>query len=87
MFHDSDSARVPEGTADSTNSVASQRPMSKCGICGNSFALNESTFRPFCSQRCQQIDLGRWMNESYGLPWEDSSVPESDVGLVDDESE
>jgi len=21
--------------------------------------------RPFCSTRCQQIDLGRWLNEEY----------------------
>ncbi len=25
---------------------------------------------PFCSSRCQQIDLGRWFNESYGFPYE-----------------
>lgn len=23
---------------------------------------------PFCSQRCQLIDLGRWLGEGYGLP-------------------
>jgi endogenous inhibitor of DNA gyrase (YacG/DUF329 family) len=26
---------------------------------------------PFCSRRCQQIDLGRWFNEEIGLPVED----------------
>ena len=25
---------------------------------------------PFCSERCRQIDLGRWLDEGYGLPWE-----------------
>ncbi len=23
---------------------------------------------PFCSTRCKQIDLGRWLNEEYTLP-------------------
>lgn len=25
---------------------------------------------PFCSERCRQIDLGRWLGEEYGLPLE-----------------
>jgi endogenous inhibitor of DNA gyrase (YacG/DUF329 family) len=25
---------------------------------------------PFCSERCRQIDLGRWFSEEYGLPIE-----------------
>lgn len=25
---------------------------------------------PFCSERCQRIDLGRWLDERYGLPYE-----------------
>jgi endogenous inhibitor of DNA gyrase (YacG/DUF329 family) len=24
---------------------------------------------PFCSRRCQQIDLARWLNEEYSAPW------------------
>jgi len=23
---------------------------------------------PFCGRRCHQIDLGRWLNEEYGMP-------------------
>jgi len=23
---------------------------------------------PFCSERCRQIDLGRWLDEQYGFP-------------------
>jgi endogenous inhibitor of DNA gyrase (YacG/DUF329 family) len=23
---------------------------------------------PFCSDRCRLIDLGRWLDESYGVP-------------------
>ena len=38
---------------------------------------------PFCSVRCQQIDLGRWINEEIGLPvepdelWEDEEASHS----------
>ena len=28
-------------------------------------------YRPFCSRRCADIDLGRWLNESYRVPVED----------------
>ncbi len=33
---------------------------------------------PFCSRRCQQIDLGMWLNESYGLPHEGEGAPDYD---------
>jgi endogenous inhibitor of DNA gyrase (YacG/DUF329 family) len=25
---------------------------------------------PFCSRRCQELDLSNWLTESYGLPYE-----------------
>ena len=25
-------------------------------------------FRPFCSRRCADLDLGRWLNGSYSIP-------------------
>ena len=35
-----------------------------CPICQKSVPwTNESTFRPFCSKRCQLIDLGEWAAE------------------------
>ncbi len=24
--------------------------------------------RPFCSDRCRQVDLGRWLTEAYVIP-------------------
>lgn len=27
-------------------------------------------YRPFCSRRCADIDLGRWVTEGYSLPGE-----------------
>ncbi|MEO0387483.1 MAG: DNA gyrase inhibitor YacG [Pseudomonadota bacterium] len=37
----------------------------KCPICSKP---TEKPWRPFCSRRCADIDLGRWMNEAYVLP-------------------
>jgi hypothetical protein len=28
----------------------------------------QARFRPFCSARCADIDLGRWFTESYAVP-------------------
>ncbi len=32
---------------------------------------------PFCSERCRLTDLGRWLDERYGLPRETEENPES----------
>ena len=40
----------------------------RCPICKAEFAKSASDAPPFCSERCQLIDLGRWLGESYTLP-------------------
>ena len=37
----------------------------KCPICG---APAVEKFRPFCSKRCADIDLGRWLGGGYSIP-------------------
>ncbi len=37
----------------------------KCPICG---APSVAQNRPFCSQRCANVDLNRWLNGSYAIP-------------------
>ena len=27
----------------------------------------DEKFKPFCSKRCSDLDLGRWSNESYSI--------------------
>ena len=39
-----------------------------CPICGKQFDSDRTPTMPFCSIRCKQIDLGRWMDERYALP-------------------
>ena len=36
-----------------------------CPICKRA---SEEKFRPFCSKRCADVDLGRWFNEDYAVP-------------------
>jgi endogenous inhibitor of DNA gyrase (YacG/DUF329 family) len=37
-----------------------------CPTCGTPVAwVSENRYRPFCSERCRQIDLGAWANEEY----------------------
>ena len=36
-----------------------------CPICGKEAA---DKYRPFCSRRCSDVDLGRWLTGSYVVP-------------------
>jgi hypothetical protein len=40
--------------------------MADCPICGKPAAAQE--FKPFCSKRCADIDLGRWLKGGYAIP-------------------
>jgi endogenous inhibitor of DNA gyrase (YacG/DUF329 family) len=47
--------------------------MAKCPSCGKEAKPRaENPVFPFCSPRCRQVDLGRWLNEEYRIPVEDS---------------
>jgi uncharacterized protein len=35
-----------------------------------------NTYRPFCSKRCQMIDLGDWADEKHRIP--DATPPDLD---------
>ncbi len=40
-----------------------------CPTCGKKVEWSEeSKYRPFCSLRCKQIDLGAWAEEEYVIP-------------------
>ena len=41
----------------------------KCPVCGKPA---EPTYRPFCTKRCADIDLGRWFKESYRVPTDET---------------
>jgi endogenous inhibitor of DNA gyrase (YacG/DUF329 family) len=37
----------------------------KCPICAKPATPEH---KPFCSKRCADVDLGRWLKESYAIP-------------------
>lgn len=41
-----------------------------CPTCEKPVDMAGNPNRPFCSERCQLIDLGRWLDESYSMPIE-----------------
>lgn len=45
------------------------RPQVRCPTCGRLHEWDSANrFRPFCSERCKLIDLGKWANEEYRVP-------------------
>ena len=49
----------------------------RCPICRKP-AAPES--RPFCSRRCADIDLGRWLTAQYVVPGTDGDAVEPEAG-------
>jgi len=37
--------------------------------------------RPFCSERCKQIDLGSWISETYRIPTKNTDENEDETPL------
>jgi endogenous inhibitor of DNA gyrase (YacG/DUF329 family) len=51
-----------------------------CPRCGQTTPYSpENKWRPFCSERCRMIDLGKWADESYRVPTKDTP-PDKDEG-------
>lgn len=52
-----------------------------CPTCKASVEWDENNpYRPFCSERCQLIDLGAWANEEYRVPAENAEPDDLDQG-------
>jgi endogenous inhibitor of DNA gyrase (YacG/DUF329 family) len=41
------------------------RPVRRCPICGKPAV---EAFRSFCSKRCTDVDLNRWLSNVYAVP-------------------
>jgi len=54
--------------------VTPLRPKLTCPECGR--ASQRDTF-PFCSERCKNLDLNRWLSGAYAIPGEEVAPPES----------
>ena len=58
------SAMEPE---ESKNKMSEVVRTYRCPIC-RKLVSPDNKYRPFCSKRCADIDLGNWFNESYRVP-------------------
>ncbi len=48
-----------------------------CPICKKK---SQQGYRPFCTKRCSDIDMGRWLKGGYAIPGVDgeASIPAND---------
>lgn len=49
----------------------------KCPTCGKPA---DPKYKPFCRKRCADIDLGRWLKESYRVETDEPPSDEEAVG-------
>lgn len=49
----------------------------RCPICGKPAVAG---YRPFCSRRCADVDLGRWLSGGYAIPAEPAPGAGEDEG-------
>jgi endogenous inhibitor of DNA gyrase (YacG/DUF329 family) len=63
------------------SSAAKTAPRPACPICGK---RADDHYRPFCSKRCADVDLNRWLGGVYAIPSagadedEDGETPEQE---------
>ncbi len=53
-----------------------------CPVCKNKTTWKENPWRPFCSERCKLIDLGKWALEDYRIPGDEAEIdtaPEEEI--------
>ena len=53
-----------------------EQPARQCPICKSPA---QAKFVPFCSKRCADIDLGRWLKGAYVIEGSDSPSAEDDA--------
>jgi uncharacterized protein len=57
--------------------VGTRRRQKKCPICGRPA---EAATVPFCSRRCADEDLRRWLGGEYRVPTSEAPGPEDESG-------
>jgi endogenous inhibitor of DNA gyrase (YacG/DUF329 family) len=74
-------AKSPKAGADTSVESGAEAPSAvrvtaaKCVRCG---APVQARFRPFCSRRCADIDLGQWASGTYRIPTPEPGPGEDD---------
>lgn len=55
-----------------------------CPICAKD---TDAKYRPFCSRRCADVDLSKWLGGSYAIPSEDPEDLEEAANLMESAAE
>jgi endogenous inhibitor of DNA gyrase (YacG/DUF329 family) len=58
------------------------RPRRPCPLCGKP---SKHRYPPFCSVRCADIDLSKWLGGNYAIPPEEAEAPGAEVPLKKEE--
>lgn len=53
-----------------------------CPMCKKA---SDPDFKPFCSKRCADLDLGKWMSDSYAIPGEPADQAEDNPPSEEDQ--
>lgn len=59
----------------------------KCPHCGKEIKNQKEPYRPFCSNRCKLIDLGKWISEDYRVPAMERDDSGKESSMKDPEEE
>lgn len=57
--------------SDTTRPQAARVAAPACPICARP---PQARYRPFCSKRCADVDLHRWLGEHYRVPTDEPSL-------------
>jgi endogenous inhibitor of DNA gyrase (YacG/DUF329 family) len=66
------------------NEIARELSSARCPICGKA---RDEAFKPFCSKRCADIDLNRWLSGVYAVPVTDDEDEDGERPADNDNTE
>lgn len=59
----------------------------KCPVCKKTTTWKENPNRPFCSEKCKLLDLGKWAAEEYKVPGENIGGRDAEEELTTEETD
>lgn len=78
-------ATPPRSAGTGKNSKTPHERIVVCPSCGGDSVYSPANaYRPFCSERCKQVDLGAWASEDFRMPAE---TPPGDAQYGDPRTE